>query len=162
MSLQIDFAPSSKPRVPVRLGIGAIMLVLILALTWSVTSETEAGLPPNNKLMPGADEIRRMNSAIDDLNFPWLAILTSVEQSTDDYLRLHHLDADGRDRRMTIRGEASNGNAVLAFSERLRASPAIADARITSQSPASSSETAGFPVRFALEVSIHAAEEEKP
>ncbi len=58
MSLQIDFAPSSKPRVPVRLGIGAIMLVLILALTWSLTSETEAGLPPNNKLMPAPNRER--------------------------------------------------------------------------------------------------------
>ena len=156
MSLQIDFAPSAKSQSPLRLGIGSIMLAVVLGLAWSLTSETEAGLPPTNTQMPTADEIRSINSAIDDLNFPWLAMLNSIESSAGNSMRLLQLDADARDGRMTIQGEARNSKAVLELPARLRSNPAIAEARVVSQSPASNGETRDFPVRFALEVTFQA------
>lgn len=162
MSLQIDFAPSTKPQSPLRLGIGAIMLALILGLVWSQTSETEASLLPNHTQMPAAEEVRSINSAIDDLDFPWLAVLNSIETSADDSLRFLQLDADARDQRMTLQGEARNSGAVLELPKRLRSNPAIAEARVVSQSPASHAANHDFPVHFALEVIFKATEGEQP
>lgn len=162
MSLQIDFAPTTKRQSPLRLGIGSLMLVLILGLAWSLTSETEASLSPNEMRLPAAEEIRSINSAIDELDFPWLAVLNSIEQSADGSLRFLQLDADARDQRMTLQGEARNSGAVLELPKRLRSNPAIADARVISQSPASHAENHEFPVRFALEVMFKPIEGEQP
>lgn len=162
MRLQINFAPTTKAQSPLRLGIGAIMLALILELFWSQTSETEASLLPNHTQMPAAEEIRSINSAIDDLDFPWLAVLNSIESSTDDSLRFLQLDADAREKRMTLQGEARNSITVLELPSRLRSNPAIAEARVVSQSPASNADHHDFPVRFALEVIFKATEGEQP
>jgi hypothetical protein len=162
MSLQIDFAPSAKSQSPLRLGIGSIMLAVTLGLAWSLTSETEAGLLPTHTQMPAAEEIRSINSAIDDLNFPWLAVLNSIESSADNSLRFLQLDADAHDSRMSIQGEARNSKAVLELPARLRSNTVIAEARVVSQSPASNGETRDFPVRFALEVMLQTTAETQP
>ena len=162
MSLEIDFAPPSKSRPSWRMGLWAMMLTLLLGLTWSLTSETEAGLPHSYGLIPSEEEIRSINSAIDDLNFPWLALLKAIEESGDECIRILQLDADVRDLRMTIKGEARNGNAVLELPDRLRDKPVIEAARVTSQTPAANSGTGNFPLRFALEASLRIQEGDKP
>ena len=162
MSLQIDFAPSAKTQSPLRLGLASITLAVVLGLAWSLSNETEAGLPPNHTLMPTSEEVRNINSAIDDLNVPWLAVLNAIENSADDSLRFLQLDADARDGRMTIQGEARNSRAVLELPARLRSDPEITEARVISQSPASHTEARNFPIRFALEVKFQAAEGEQP
>ena len=55
---------------------------------------------------------------------------------------------------MTIQGEARNSKAVLELPTRLRSNPAIAEARVVSQSPASNSEARDFPVRFATTLPV--------
>lgn len=162
MSLQIDFAPSAKAQSPLRLGLASITLAVILGLVWSLSNETEAGLPPNHTLMPTSEEVRSINSAIDDLNFPWLAVLNAIESGADDSLRFLQLDADARDGRMTIQGEARSSRAVLELPARLRSNSAITEARVISQSPAGNTEARDFPIRFALEVKFPASEGEQP
>ena len=149
MSLQIDFVPSAKVQSPLRLGLASITLAVILGLAWSLSNETEAGLPPNHTLMPANEEVRSINSAIDDLNFHWLAVLNTFEP-------------DARDVRMTIQGKARNSRAVLELPARLRSNPAITEARVISQSPASNTEARSFPIRFALEVKFQSSEGEQP
>lgn len=162
MSLQINFAPRSARQSPLRLGISAAMLALILAMTWSLTSETEAGLPPHQTLMPSAEEIQHINSAIDELNFPWLALLTSLENSADESLRIIQFDADIRDGRLSLQGEARDSRAVLELPGRLRTNPAVSAARVISQSPAKHGEIRDFPIRFALEVTFRTPAGEQP
>lgn len=154
MPLNIDFAPNPATRSPLRLGIGSAALVLTLAAAWALTGETEAGLPPYQGLMPAEEEIRSINRAIDDLNFPWLEVLTSLENSADESVRIIHLDADAREGRLNLQGEARDGRAALDLPGRLNRHAAVGDARLTSQSPAGSDEPQAFPVRFALEVSL--------
>ena len=154
MSLNIDFAPSTPKRSPLRLGIGSTMLALILAVAWILSSETEAGLPPHQALMPSEEEIQNINRAVDDLNFPWLAVLTSLENSTDESLRVIQIDADARDGRLNLQGEARDSRAVLDLPGRLRTHAAVSDARVVSQSPADNGDPREFPVRFALEITL--------
>ena len=85
-----------------------------------------------------------------------------VQCSADDSLRFLQLDADARDGRMTIQGEARNSRAVLELPARLRSNPAITEARVISQSPASNTEARSFPIRFALEVKFQSSEGEQP
>ena len=162
MSLQIDFAPVARRQSPLRLAIGSAMLALIIGAAWSLTGEMEVGLPANYVSMPAEEEIQGINSAIDDLNFPWLAVLTSIESSADETLRILQLDADARDGRLNTQGEARDSRVVLELPGRLRRNPAIADARVVSQSPASDGETHEFPIRFALEVTFGVPEGEQP
>lgn len=162
MSLQIDFAPARPGKSPLRLGIGSTLLALLIGLVWIVTNETEAGLPPHQTLLPSEEEVRTINRAIDDINFPWLALLTAIEGSTDDSLRIIQLDASASDERLTLQGEARDSRAVLELPARLRATSAIADARVLSQSPASLTEVRDYPIRFALEVTLRSAEGERP
>ncbi len=162
MSLNIDFAPPKQKQSPLSLGIGSTMLLLTLALAWALTSETEAGLPPNQTLMPGEEEIQSINRAVDDLNFPWLAVLTSLENSTDERLRIIQIDADARDGRLSLQGEARDSRAVLVLPGHLRSHAAISDARVVSQSPADTREPREFPVRFALEITLSSSAEAKP
>lgn len=162
MSLEIDFAPLSTSRPSWRVGLWSVMFALIFGFTWSLTSETEAGLPHTYGHMPSAEEIRSINGAIDDLNFPWLTLLKTIEASGEDRIRILQLDADARDLRMTILGEARHGSAVLDLPDRLQLSPIVEVARVTSQTPAGHSEARDFPLRFALEVSLRAQEGDKP
>jgi hypothetical protein len=162
MSLRINFAPTAKPLSPQRLVTSAIMLALTLGLVWLQSNETEASLPPNQARMPSAEGVRSINNAIDDLNFPWLAVLNSIETSADESLRFLQIDADTRDKRMTMQGEARNSKAVLELPNRLRRNPAIADARVVSQSPASNADNHDFPERFALEVIFQGTEGAQP
>jgi hypothetical protein len=162
MSLLIDFSPKSPSSSPLRVGIGSAVLALTLAAAWMLTSESEAGLLPHQALMPAEEEIRGINSAIDDLNFPWLAVLTALESSTDESLRIIQLDADAHDRRLNLRGEARDGRAVLDLPGRLSTHSAVGEARVVSQSPADNGEHSEFPVRFELEVTLRGSDGGQP
>lgn len=162
MSLLIDFSPKSHSPSPLRLGIGTAVLALTLAAAWLLTGETEAGVLPHQTLMPSDEEIHGINSAIDDLNFPWLAVLTSLESSADESLRIIQLNVDAREGRLTLRGEARDGRAVLDLPGRLRSHAPVIDARVVSQSPADSDESPEFPVRFALEATLRGSDGGQP
>ena len=156
MRLNIDFAPPSASRSPLRLKIGSVVLVLMLAAAWTLTSETEAGLPPQ-EVMPNEEDIHSINRAIDDLDFPWLAVLKSLEDSVDESIRLIQFDADARDGRLNLQGEARDGRATLDLPGRLSGHSVISAARLLSQNPAGNDEPREFPLRFALEVSLRAS-----
>ncbi|HWR80831.1 MAG TPA: hypothetical protein VN303_11620 [Pseudomonas sp.] len=162
MSLRIDFAPSAGRKSSLRLGLGSAAMVLILSLAWVITSETEAGLPQSLVSQPAEEDIRMMNNAIDELNFPWLQILSLVEDSVDDTLRIIQFDANARDGRLSLHGEAKDSRVVLELPARLRASPVIEEARVISQNPAGNNETGNFPIRFALEVTFRATDRIQP
>jgi hypothetical protein len=162
MSLRIDFAPVSGRKSSLRLGIGSAVMALILALAWTITNETEAGLPQYQSSRPAEEEIRAINRAIDELNFPWLQVLMLVEKGVDDSLRIVRFDANARDGRLNLHGEARDSRSVLELPAKLRASPVVADARVISQSPVGGGDASIFPIRFALEVSFLAFEGEQP
>lgn len=159
--LRLDFAPS-RAESSLRLGLGSAMLALILAVTWSLTGDTEAGPPPHQTSLPSAEEVQSINAAVDQLNFPWGRVLGLVEASVDDSQRMTRFEADARDARLSIQGEARDSRAVLDLPGRLRADALVADARVLSQGPANASETGGLPIRFALEVSLRTKAGESP
>lgn len=154
MNLDINFAPRHARQGSLRMGIGTAILVLMLGVAWTITSETEAGLPHYGSQMPSEDEILAINKAVDELNFPWQDVLTLVETSVDETVRISQFDADAREGRLNLNGEALDSRAILELPARLRASSTVIDARVTSQSPANNQEATGCPIRFALEVSF--------
>ena len=154
MKLNIDFAPVAPGNYSLRLGLGSLLLALLLGIAWTMTSETEAGSPQNQILIPSEEEVQAINKAVDELNFPWLEILTLVETSVDASLRIIQFDADAREGRLILHGEARDSRAVLELPARLRDSPTVSDARVTSQRPANSPDAMSFPIRFALEVTF--------
>jgi hypothetical protein len=145
-----------------RLGISAAMLALLLGMVWSITGDTEAAFPHNASSVPSEEEVQVINSAIDALNFPWPEILSLVEASVDDGLRIIQFDADPRENRLTLHGEARDSRSVLELPDRLRASPLIADARVISQNPAGDREANGYPIRFALAATLRPLAGEQP
>lgn len=162
MKLDINFAPHHAGRGSLRMGIGTAILTLTLGIAWTVTSETEAGLPHYGSQMPSEEEVQAINTAVDELNFPWLDILTLVETSTNETVRISQFDADAREGRLTLNGEARYSRAILELPSRLRASPVVIDARVTSQSPTDAREVSSYPIRFALEVSFRQNSEVRP
>lgn len=161
MTLRIDFAPPAPRQASLRLGVWSVMLAVVLGTAWMMSSETEARLPNNLASMPAEEEIRAINQAIDDLNFPWLSVLTLLESSVDDSLRITQVDAEARDARLTLQGEARDSRAVLDLPGRLRSNPLVADVRVVNQSPVAG-EAGAFPIRFALEVSLSPTEGGRP
>ncbi len=160
--MNIDFAPQSRRRASLRLGISAAMLVLLLGMVWSITGDTEAALPQNVASMPSDEEIQAINGAVDELNFPWPAVLSLVETSVDDNLRIIQFDADARENRLALHGEARDSRSVLELPDRLRASPLIIDARLISQNPAGDLEANGYPIRFSLVATFRPVEGVQP
>jgi Fimbrial assembly protein (PilN) len=160
--MKIDFAPPGQHRSLMRLAISVVMLALLLGMVWSITSETEAAFPPNASLIPSEEEMHAINSAVDELNFPWSEVLSLVETSVDDNLRIIQLDADARENRLTLHGEARDSRSVLELPDRLRRSPLITDARVISQNPASDQESTGYSIRFALAATFRPAKVEQP
>lgn len=160
--MNIDFAPPGQRRSHMRLAISAVMLVLLLGMVWSITSETEAAFPPNASLVPSEDEMHAINSAVDELNFPWSEVLSLIETSVDDNLRIIQFDADTRENRLTMHGEARDSRSVLELPDRLRRSPLITDARVISQNPASNQESSGYSIRFALAATFRPVTGEQP
>lgn len=159
--LHLDFAPA-RSESSLRVGLGSAMLALVLAVTWSLTGDTEAGPPPNQAVLPSVEEVQAINTAVDELNFPWGRVLGLVETSIDDSQRITRFEADARDGRLSFQGEARHSSAVMALPGRLRADALVADARVLSQGPANATENGGFPVRFALEVSLQTSSGEQP
>ena len=127
-----------------------------------MTSETEAGLPQNQTSIPSEEEVQAINKAVDELNFPWLEVLTLVETSVDIGLRITQFDADAREGRLILHGEARDSRTVLELPARLRESSTVSDARVTSQSPANSPDATSYPIRFALEVIFLSGSGEQP
>lgn len=159
--LRLDFTPASS-QSSLRVGLGSAMLALVLAVTWSLTGDTEAGPPPHQAALPSVEEVQAINTAVDELNFPWGRVLGLVETSIDDSQRITRFEADARDGRLSFQGEARDSRTVLALPGRLRADALVADARVLSQGPANAAENGGFPVRFALEVSLQPGSGEQP
>jgi len=160
--VNIDFAPPGRHKASMRLGVSAIMLALLLGMVWSITGDTEAAFPQNASAMPSEEEVQAINSAVDELNFPWPEVLSLVEASVDGSLRIIQFDADARENRLTLHGEARDSRSVLELPDRLRASPLITDARVISQNPASDQETNGYPIRFALVATFRPLAGEQP
>lgn len=160
--MNIDFAPQSRHRASLRLGISAVMLALLLGMVWSITGDTEAAFPQNTASVPSNEEIQAINSAVDELNFPWPAVLSLVETSVGDSLRIIQFDADARENRLTLHGEGRDSRSVLELPDRLRASPLITDARLISQNPASGQEANGYPIRFTLVATFRPVAGEQP
>lgn len=156
MSLHIDFAPQRPSRKTNHLGVGMVTLAVLCGLIWTLTGETEAGLSSRQENMPSEENIQAINRGVDDLNFPWIAILSLLENSIGDDIRLGQMEADARAARLSLQGEARDSRAVLALPALLRKNALVADARVLSQSTASpeaSSESSReFPTRFALEI----------
>ena len=145
-----------------RLGISAVMLALLLGMVWSITGDTEAAFPQNASAMPSEEEVHAINSAVDELNFPWSEVLSLVEASVDGSLRIIQFDADTTRDRLSLQGEARDSRSVLELPDRLRASPLITDARVISQNPAGDQETNGYPIRFALAATLRPLAGEQP
>lgn len=162
MKLDLDFAPKKGGRSSLHLGLGGLLLTLLIGIAWTMTTETEARLPQHQIQGPGDEEVQAINSAIDDLNFPWLDVLTLVEASVDSAVHVTRLDADAREGRLSLQGEARDSRAVLELPARLRASRTVRDARVTSQSPANSSAAMIYPISFGLEVTFHSGGRESP
>lgn len=152
--LQLDFAPA-KASSPLRLGLGSAMLALLVALLWSNAGDIEAGLPSHQALLPGGEEVRAINAAIEDLDFPWGRVLGLLEASIDQSLRISHFDADVRTGRLTVSGEARDSHVVLELPARWRADPLVAEARVLSQSPVDGENAGIFAIRFAVEVTLN-------
>jgi len=160
--VKIDFAPPRQGRPSIRLAVSAVMLALSLGMVWSITGETEAAFPQNASSLPSEEEMHAINSAVDELNFPWSEVFSLLEASVDGRSRIIQFDADVRAGRLSLQGEARDSRSVLELPERLRASPLITEARVISQSPAGDQETNGYPVRFALEATFRPLAGEQP
>jgi hypothetical protein len=159
VNLNIDFAPRRQrdKRPWLGLSLGTASLSLLFALAWPLGNESAAGLhfSPENPLLE--ESTQGLNKAIDDLNFPWLAVLTLLEENTGPDLRLGQMEADSRSARLTLQGEARNQRLVLALPDNLRKNPLVSEARIISQSTATSGESQEFPTCFALEIQFSLA-----
>ena len=159
--LQLNFTLARR-EPSLRLSLGSAMLALVLAAAWSLTGDTEAGPPPHEAALPSAEEVQAINTAVDELNFPWGRVLGLVEASIDDSQRITRLEADARDGRLNIQGEARDSRAVLVLPGRMRADALVSDARVLSQAPSNANENGGYPVRFAFEVSLQTRAGEQP
>ncbi|RIX49506.1 MAG: hypothetical protein D3M94_00395 [Rhodocyclales bacterium GT-UBC] len=151
--LRLDFAPARRES-SFRVGLGSAMLALVVAASWSLTGDTEAGPPPYQAALPSVEEIRAINAAVDELNFPWGQVLGLVESRIDGSQRITRFEADARAGRLSFQGEARDSSAVLMLPARLQADALVAEARVLSQGPANPAENGGFPIRFTLEVSL--------
>jgi hypothetical protein len=159
--LRLDFAPHPAPS-SLRLGLGSAMLALILALAWSLNNETVAVPPEHLAALPSLEEVDAINGAIDELNFPWTHVLGIVESIVGDDLRLARFEADARDGKAGLQGEARESRAIFNLPAQLRANPLVADARIVSQAPVSESIGSAYSMRFGLELSLQTPTGERP
>jgi len=162
--LRINFAPAGEKPRALGFGVGSLALAALLCAAWLQSSTTEAGLPLALTPPPAEEEIAAINVATEDLNFPWLNLLGAVENSLPDGVRLNQLEADARDGLLTLDGEAADRKLVLELPGRLRAQPAVLDARVLNSSPAGRVKSGGgeegadggvLPIRFVLEVRFH-------
>lgn len=160
-ALRLDFSPVNQQPL-LRAGLGTALLVAILFATWSLIGDTEAGPPPHPVSLPGLEEVQAINAAVDELNFPWGKVFGLIEAVIDDGQRVSVLEADARERRLNLQGEARNSRSVLDLPGRLRADLMVSDARVLSQGPAEASLAAGFPFRFAIEVAVRSDAGEQP
>lgn len=149
--LRLDFSPVASPS-PLRLGLGSAALALLVAFLWAGVGDIEAGLPQSLALLPDIEEVQAINVVIDDLDFPWVQVLGLLEASIDQNLRIRHFDADAREGRLTVNGEARSSQVVLELPARLRADSRVLEARVLSQSPVDSDTADDLPIRFTLEV----------
>jgi len=154
MKLQINFAVQSKQPRLFRLGLGSASLILCCALIWTMTGETEAGLRISQANLPGEAKVTAINQSIDDLNFPWVSVLGLLEKNSGNDLRFRQIEADTRNSRLTLHGEAKEARAVIALPEQLRANQLIGEARILSQSTSEDAVAMEYPTRFSLELQI--------
>jgi hypothetical protein len=154
MKLQINFAVQPRPPRLMRLGLGSASLLLCCALVWTMTGETEAGLRISQANLPSEAKVTAINQGIDDLNFPWLSILDLLEKHSGNDLRFSRIEADTRNSRLTLHGEAKETRAVIALPEQLRADPLVGEARISGQSTSEDAAAMEYPTRFSLELQI--------
>lgn len=69
------------------------------------------------------------------LKRPWDAVLRELEQLADPAIALLSLDGQGQTQRLRLVGEARNMDAVVAYLTRLRGSPWLATADLSSHEP---------------------------
>ncbi len=158
MKLRINFAPrsdGSTPRPPrLRFGLGALLVAsLVLAIT-GMSPDIDASLTPPPATGLAEEEIETINRAIDDLNFPWLPLLASLEKQVSGDTRLTRFEADASNIQISLQGEARDEKSVLDLPRRLRQQGPIGEVRLVSQSSALPGEGGEFPIRFALTLQL--------
>ena len=157
MKLDIDFASRSAGLLSLRRVASALGSALAIAGVASLTSNTVATLPPPPADILAGVNVEAVNTAIEALNVPWSRVLTHIEQSVGDEVRLTRMEIDAASGRLSLQGEATDDRAVLALPARLNALPDFADARVLSQSRGAPGAQLAFPVRFVLELRLRPA-----
>ena len=157
MKLDIDFAPRSSGLMNVRRAVSALGTALAIAGTVALTSNTVATLPPPPGDILAGVNVDAVNAAIETLNMPWGIVLTHIEESVGDAVRLTRLEIDTASGRLMLQGEATDDRAVLALPALLNAKPDFSEARVLSQSRSAPSAQSAFPVRFVLELRLRSA-----
>ena len=145
MRLELDYV--AAPRRPQALGIGllAVSLVVCVALLErhrSVKLEVarleaaEALLPAERKpavARKGVDaELKNAEAVLRQLALPWKDMVGAVEGAARPEISLLSMQPDAQQRQLRLTAEAPGEKAMLAYLERLAASPALADVYIAS------------------------------
>lgn len=158
MSLRINFAPRSpkaQPQRPrVRLGLGALLVATLILTITGMSPEIDASLTPPPAIGLAESEVETINHAIDDLNFPWLSLLSTLETQLNGNTRLTRFEVDANTTQISLQGEARDEKSVLDLPRRLRQQGPIGEVRLVSQSAALPGEGGEFPIRFALSVQL--------
>lgn len=135
----------SQPRLPRFVGLG----ILVLCGLWSshllmqyrdVSQRTAVARYKQADLLQRQHvALRHINTnassesqlnVINELNYPWPAVITALETPTGPKVQLLSIDPDAARAQLTVRGEADELADVLEYLARLKQQPLLFDTRL--------------------------------
>lgn len=154
--LAIDFAPKRQAVKPTRWlasGAGALLLA-VAGFAWLPPAPVEAShmATASQRALPDSDRAQAVDTAIRELNLPWLAILDALNVTfgpNADAVLLQ-VDTDARRAVVRLEGEANDAVTVQGYPARLRALEPIAEATLVGQEVRNDKQSR--PVRFVIEL----------
>ena len=154
--LAIDFAPQRKTVKPagwLASGAGAVLLI-VAGFIWLPPAHVEASHMAEAvpRALPDSERAQAVDTAIRELNLPWLAVLDALnaEFGPGAAAVLLQVDTDVRRAIVRLEGEANDAAIVQDYPARLRALEPIAEATLVGQEIRS--EKPVRPVRFVIEL----------
>jgi Tfp pilus assembly protein PilN len=94
------------------------------------------------------EQIKRANAVLAQMNVPWGELFAAVESAQDGSIAVLAVQPDTRERSIALGGMARNLDALLAYMNRLEATPRLADVLLASHEI--KVKEPGQPVDFAL------------
>ena len=154
--LAIDFAPKRKAVKPsgwLASSAGALLLIAA-GFVWLPPAHVEAShmAEAGHRALPDSDRAQAVDTAVRELNLPWLAVLDALNAEFGPTAEAVLLQVDTDVRRAVVRleGEANDAVTVQGYPARLRALAPVAEATLVGQEIRNDKQAR--PVHFVIEL----------